>query len=211
MEKLPTLNSIPSPSSHLCGLAWVNGILWYSDGKESTIYQLDPKDGEVLTVLQIPKVNTGLSFDNGYLWQITGEGYLNHPKSVTKIDPESGKPIEEIPLGEDSKYIAGVDVHDDNIWVGLEEKGRLQLRQLYTNKILRDFNVEPRIAGIVAAGLKFYYCEFNQQLLVEINPNTGEEVTRYTVEGNPTGLTWDGENIGYNDYTGKKIRKVKPR
>jgi hypothetical protein len=45
---------------------------------------------------------------------------------------------------------------------------------------------------------------------VEVDPETGGELARYRLEGNPTGLTWDGENIWYNDYTGKKIRKVKP-
>jgi hypothetical protein len=47
----------------------------------------------------MPQVNTSLSFDNGYLWQVTGEGYLTDPKNVTKIDPELGEPVEIIGLG----------------------------------------------------------------------------------------------------------------
>lgn len=35
------------------------------------------------------------------------------------------------------------------------------------------------------------------------------ERVRYGVEGNPTGLTWNGECLCYNDYAGKKIRKIK--
>jgi len=96
------------------------------------------------------------------------------------------------------------------LWVSLEEKARLQLRKMYTNEIIRDFKVEPRIAGIVSNDSLLFYCEFDQQLLVEIDPESGEERNRYKLEGNPTGLTRDGENIWYNDYTGKKICKVKP-
>ncbi len=210
MMRLPPLHSIPSPTSHLCGLAWVDGCLWYSDGRESTIYKLDPGDGETLNVHRIPNVNASLSYDGGCLWQVTGEGYLTGPKGVTKIHPESGAVVEVIELGEDSMYVAGVEVQGDKVWVGLEQKGRLQQRRLYTNEMLRDFKVEPRIAGIAAACESFFYCEFDQRLLVEVDPETGGELARYRLEGNPTGLTWDGENLWYNDYTGKKIRNVKP-
>lgn len=210
MKKLPTLHSIPSPTGHLCGLAWVDGCLWYSDGKESTIYKLDPVNGETLTVHKIPDMNTSLSYDGGYLWQVTGEGYLTGPKSVTKIDPETGRVLEVIGLGVGSKHIAGVEVQGDKVWLGLEQIGRLQQRRLHTGEILRDFRAEPRIAGIVAANGSFCYCEFDQRLLVEVDPETGVELARYRLDGNPTGVTWDGHYIWYNDYTGKKIRKVKP-
>jgi glutamine cyclotransferase len=210
MEQLPILHSIPSPTGHLCGLTWVDGFLWYSDGMESTIYKLEPLNGRALAVHQIPGVNASLSHDGGCLWQVTGGGYLTGPKTVTKIDPRSGTVLEVIGLGEDSAYVAGIEVLGDELWVGLERKGRLQRRRLYTNEILRDFKAEPRIAGIAAADASFFYCEFDQQLLVEVDPETGEELARYRLEGNPTGLTWDGENIWYNDYTGKRIRKVKP-
>jgi glutamine cyclotransferase len=211
MEKLPPLHSIPSPTSHLCGLAWVDGCLWYSDGKESTLYKLDPGNGETLAVHRIPDVNASLSYDGGCLWQVTGEGRLAGPKSVTRIDPGSGAVLEVIGLGEDSMYVAGVEVRGDKVWVGLEQRGRLQQRRLYTNEVLRDFSAEPRIAGIAAADGSFFYCEFDQRHLVEVDPGTGGELARYRLEGNPTGLTWDGGYVWYNDYSGKKIRKVKPR
>jgi len=139
MEQLTTIHSIPAPGNHLCGLAWENGNLWYSDGKESRVYRLEPQTGKIQMILQIPQVNTSLSFDNGYLWQVTGEGYLTHPKSVTKIDPILGEAVEVIGLGEDSKYVAGIEVQGDRVWVSLEQKGRLQQRRLYTNKVLRDY------------------------------------------------------------------------
>jgi glutamine cyclotransferase len=210
MKKLHLTSSFPSPSDHLCGLAYENGNLWYSDGKESKIYKLEPETGRILTVYDIPEVNTSLSFDGGYLYQVTGEGYLAGPKNVTKIDPRTGKVIEVIPLGEDSKYIAGIEVKGDTIWVSIEQKARLQKRLLYLNKILWNIEVEPRIAGIVIVGTSIFYCEFNQRLLVEVDLKSGVEIDRYELEGNPTGITWDGENILYNDYTSKMIRKVRP-
>jgi glutamine cyclotransferase len=210
MEKLTPFHSIPSPSNHLCGLAWEKNNLWYSDGKESKIYKLEPETGKTKKIFQIPKVNSSLSWNNGYLWQVTGEDHLTNPKNVSKVNPSNGKVEETIPLGVDSEQIAGIDVKDEYVWVSLEKKARLQQRQLYTGKIIRDFEVEPRIAGIVSTDSLLYYCEFNQQLLVEMDPDTGEESAQYRVEGNPTDLTWDGEYFWYNDYTGKKIRKIKP-
>ncbi len=210
MEKLPVLHSIPSPTSHLCGLAWVDGFLWYSDGKESTLYKLDPVNGETLNVHRIPDVNASLSYEGGYLWQVTGEGCLAGPKNVTKIDPESGKVLEVVGLGVDSMYVAGVEVCGEEVWLGLEQKGRLQRRRLHTGEILRDFKAEPRIAGITAVDGSLFYCEFDQQLLVEVDPGTGVELARHLLEGNPTGVTWDGRHVWYNDYSGKKIRKVAP-
>jgi len=72
MEQLTTVHSIPALSSHLCGLAWENGSLWYSDGKESGIYRLEPQIGKIRSMLQIPQVNTSLSFDGGYLGEYHG-------------------------------------------------------------------------------------------------------------------------------------------
>jgi len=210
MEKLSGLHSIPSPTSHLCGLAWVDGFLWYSDGRESTIYKLDPVYGETLAVHRIPGVNAGLSYDGGYLWQVTGSGPLSGPKRVTRIVPESGKVQEVVGLGVDSMYVAGVEVRGDMVWLGLEQRGRLQRRRLRTGEILRHYEAEPRIAGVTEADGSLFYCEFDQRLLVEVNPETGVELARYLLEGNPTGVTWDGGHVWYNDYTGKRIRKVKP-
>jgi glutamine cyclotransferase len=208
MEKLPVLHSIPSPTNHLCGLAWVDGFLWYSDGEESTLYRLDPVNGETLTVYEIPRVNASLSYDGGYLWQVTGVGRLAGPKTVTKIDPESGKVLDVVGLGVDSMCVAGVEVRGEEVWLGLEQRGRLQQRRLHTGEIIRDYRVEPRIAGVAAAGSVLFYCEYDQRLLVEVDPGTGAEMARYRLEGNPTGVTWDGRHVWYNDYSGKKIRKV---
>jgi glutamine cyclotransferase len=107
-------------------------------------------------------------------------------------------------------YVAGVEVQGDEVWVGLERKGRLQRRRLHSCEIIRDFEAEPRIAGIAVAGGSLFYCEFDQGLLVEVDPGTGVELARYRLEGNPTGLTWDGSHFWYNDYTGKKIRNIRP-
>lgn len=210
MTLLETLHSITSPSNHLCGLAWVKGKLWYSDGKESKLYRVDPEKGEVDKIIQIPNVNASLSYYDRYLWQVTSKSEETQ-KTVTRIDPKKGLAVEVLELGPDSEYVAGVEAVQEGIWVSLEEKARLQLRQISTNIILRDFPVEPRIAGVVLAGDIMYYCEFTQKLLVTIDPLTGSEIHRYGVEGNPTGLTWDGQHIWYNDYTRKKIRKIKQK
>jgi len=45
---------------------------------------------------------------------------------------------------------------------------------------------------------------------LQILSERGVELARYRLDGNPTGLTWDGDHVWYNDYTWKKIRKVKP-
>ncbi len=65
MDELPVLHSFPSPTSRLCGLAWVDGCLWYSDGEESTLYKLGPVNGETPAVHRTTRVNAGLSCDGG--------------------------------------------------------------------------------------------------------------------------------------------------
>ena len=52
-------------------------------------------------------------------------GGLSGSKNLTKIYPESGKVIGVVGLGVDSMYFAGVEV-----WVGVEQKGRLQRREV---------------------------------------------------------------------------------
>ncbi len=83
--RLTSERSIPSPGMHLCGLAWDGNALWHSDGDTHTIYQLDPKSGQITRELSCADVRTSLCYENGFLWQVAGR-----PKRILKIDPSDG-------------------------------------------------------------------------------------------------------------------------
>jgi hypothetical protein len=46
--------------------------------------------------------------------------------------------------------------------------------------------------------------------LIAINLETGAEAKRYHLDGNPTGMCWDGERFWYNDFANKRICEVQP-
>jgi len=102
-------------------------------------------NGGTLAVHRMPGVSASLSFDGGHLWQVTGNGGLAGSKNVIKMYPDSGKVIGVVGLGVDSMYVAGVEV-----WVGLEQKDRLQRR-----------------------GAARCSTEFEQGLLVDVDLGTG--------------------------------------
>jgi streptogramin lyase len=68
------IRSIPAPGStpRTHGIAWDNGSLWVVNSDDRAIYKLDPKDGRILSKIQLSTSDPephGLDIDSkGVLW-----------------------------------------------------------------------------------------------------------------------------------------------
>jgi streptogramin lyase len=68
------VRSIPGPGTtqRTHGLAWDKGMLWCINSDDRAIYKLDPKDGRVVSKIQLSKEDPaphGLDIDSkGVLW-----------------------------------------------------------------------------------------------------------------------------------------------
>lgn len=90
------LGTIPAPGGGGdSGLAWAEGSLWVGQYRERKIHQVDPETGMVLRTIESKRFVTGVTWVDGELWHGTWE---NEQSDLRRIDPETGKVIEQIDM-----------------------------------------------------------------------------------------------------------------
>lgn len=201
--RLPIDRSFPTPGTHLCGLASDGARLWYSDADTERIYQLDRETGRVLAEIPCRGVRTDLAFDGRHLWQIAGR-----PKRIVVVEPADGRQVGEVSLGTDAENACGLHVEDGRCWIGWKGEASIEERDPASNDILAAYGATPRIAGLTRRDDSLWFTDFAEGLLVGVDPS-GLEIARFQLEGNPTGLCWDGERFWYADYSGRRICAVR--
>lgn len=86
------LGSIPAPEGGgNSGLAWGEGCLWVGRFRDRRIYQLDPRTGVVLRILESNRFVTGVTWLADEFWHGTWEA---GESELRRIDPETGEVLE---------------------------------------------------------------------------------------------------------------------
>jgi streptogramin lyase len=108
-----TLRTLPTPGagkSGAHGLEWIAGKLWVAVPPSSTIYELDPRDGQVLRSFAAPGSRPhGLAWDGAGLWCVE----TNH-RNITRYGLE-GETLATIELP-DSPEPHGLTLWDGCLW-----------------------------------------------------------------------------------------------
>jgi len=193
----------PAPGSHLCGLAWDGKYLWHSDGDTERIYRIDPASGRVSGEVPCPAVRTDLAHDGTYLWQIAG-----HPKRIVVLDPKDGMVVRELPLGQDGENACALHVNAGHYWIGWKNEATIVEHDRASHQALATYPAMARIAGLTMRADILWFTDFEEGLLVGVERPSGLEIARFQLEGNPTGLCWDGSRFWYSDYGGRRICSV---
>src|SRR3569833_3404568 len=90
------LATIPAPGGGGdSGLAWAEGSLWVGQYRERKAHQVDPQTVTIVRTIQSNRFVTGVSWIDGELWHGTWE---NEESDVRRIDPETGKVLEQLDL-----------------------------------------------------------------------------------------------------------------
>lgn len=151
-----------------------------------------------------PDVRTDLAWDGRNLWQIAG-----YPKRIRVLDPTDGRMLRDIELGPDSENACGLHVGQDRYWIGWKEEATIEERDLRNHKVIANYPALPRIAGLTERNGALWFTDFEEGLLVAVERSSAQEVARFQLEGNPTGLCWDGTLFWYSDYSGRRICAVR--
>lgn len=200
----------PSPGAEQCGLTFDGLCLWHSDFQHQAIFKLEPTSGAVIERIDVPKMEddqlvfADLAFDGVNFWQL-----MEKPKKLICLGKSSGRAIRKLAIEPATEYACGVEfISHELFWLAIERQNpRIELRRVSDGQILRTFSASGRIAGLaIAAGL-LWYTEFEKSLLVAVNPDTGVELARFSIPGNPTGISFDGEAFIYADYSGNVMRR----
>ena len=198
--------SYPAPGSHLCGLAWDGHALWHSDAGTDRLYCLDVHTGIILREVICPEVRTGLTYDGTSLWHMAG-----YPKQIRLIDPANGHLVRVIELGKGAEERCGLFVDDTSYWAGPGQQGRITQHALSDNMVLSTCGDVPSAEGIAMIGSLLWYTSYWQRLLAAVDLRTGQEMQRYHLPGDPTGLCWDGARFWYCDYMHRQICAIRPQ
>lgn len=151
------------------------------------------------------EVRTDLAFDGTNLWQIAGL-----PKRIVVVEPATGDVQQEIPLGRDAEHACGLAITAGKYYVAFERLAKIEAHNQGDRKSTREYAVLPRVAGLEIVEDTLWYTEYEKSLLVGLDLASGQEIYRFRVPGNPTGLCWDGERFWYSNFTNRVLSAVRP-
>ncbi|HEV2887074.1 MAG TPA: hypothetical protein VGX49_09215 [Jatrophihabitans sp.] len=203
MTSRPT--ALPVEGEHLCGLAWLDGLLWYSDAGLESIIAVDPVTGAVVTRLACPGVRTGLTAADGgrRLIQV-----VDGDKRLRVLEPYTGRLLEEYPNPRPGAELCGVHDTPGGMWMGYQDPPVIDLRRHDDYEAILSIPVDEDVADVTVAGGSVIFANHPEARLNVLDPETGRIVRRIPVTGNPTGLTWDGDRLWYCDYSAGHLRAV---
>ncbi len=220
MPQITYLDSFPSPGPGPAGLAWDGETLWHSDYRDGCIYGLDPETGAVRRKLFCPGNLGGLTWDGRSLWQS-----LFDQEMIRCINPITNDFDETIIL-EGQGWLSGVAWDGRNLWAVAQQRGNLLSIDLTTNE------TNPPISGLVAMGdidyrdgylwasvatpLRFdpvlgrfeWLADKLEYAVVQIDPLTGAEVSRYRTVALYSGLCWAGDDLWLADRSGHSLYRA---
>ena len=198
-----TVRDIPVRAFKLCGLTWSGEFLWFSESVMNQIMALDPYTGQVERRIPCPEVKTGLTTLGGYLLQVVGQ-----ERSLRLIDPNTGAVVSETQNPRPGHMLCGLEAAREGLWVGYEDLRVLDLRDVEDLRLVDSIVVGGRIAGVTVSDRYLAYADHHAATITLVDPARRVEAASISVNGNPTGITWDGSRIWYCDYTTLQLRAI---
>jgi len=209
------LQTIPCAGDNTADLAWVEGTLYqviFAPSEQRNIYQLDPRDGEILAIIPYAGISPqGLAYDGRNLWQSDIGGRL-----IYKLDPVTGEirgsftapgPSNCQPIG------LGWDGHD--LW-NADSRDPERLWQVDTLGTVLDSIPAPGDSPYgLAWGAGYIWVSQNDLgdvgLICQIDPETGELENSFECPGggtSPNGIAHDGVDLWIAVNTDDTIYRV---
>jgi hypothetical protein len=199
------VSSLPSPGTYLCGLTWDGERFWHSDQRSGELYALDPDDGGVLERFACPGARADLAHFDGLLSQV-GE----RPKRLLLIDPDTGEVEGRKAVRPSNGRLCGTEAGPEGLWMCLRRPPVVQLRDLATMTIQREFPVEGNPSGLTYARGIVFYSDYEEEVIRGYDVRTERKVFSAPAKGHPTGMAWDGRLLWYCDFPGRALRAILP-
>jgi hypothetical protein len=197
------VRDIAVAGQRLCGLTWVDGVLWFSDAGLEQILAVDPESGRIVRTIACPEVRTDLTHVDNRLVQIAGPA-----KDLRVIDVRSAR-VEAVRRNpRPGAELCGLEVEGDLVWMGFRDPALIDCRRWSDLSLIASVPVEQPVAGLTVAGGRIAFACYPLGTINVCEIGTGNVVSQFRVAGNPTGLTWDGERFWYCDYTNVRLRAV---
>ena len=167
------------------GLAFGHGSVWATSAGYGTVSRIDPQTGEVVAKIKVGRGAVDIAADesSGAVWVASGHlpkdyGGYDFPKysedrNLTRLDPETNRVVEEIPIEAHSHYGGGandVAVGEGAVWV-LSGDGKLLKVDPATNEIAARVSVgdSPSQLAVYGGGV-WAMVQAKEVRLVRVDP-----------------------------------------
>lgn len=200
-------NRLQAPSQYQCGLAWDGTQLWHSDQDLTTLFAIDPSNGEVTKELTSAWIRADLTFNGTHLVQVGGR-----PKRLVYLSPDTGHKQRMQDVVPKSGRLTGIEyVPNQGYWMLFRGPTTIQLREPVNLDVIREFPACGQSpSGLTVVGDHLVHADFETAELRTMSTHDGSTGTVVTMPGQPTGMTWDGENIWVCDFTHNRIVAIDP-
>jgi len=198
-------DSLPVEGGQLCGLAWLDGLLWYSDAGLQAIVAVDPLTGARIARLPCPQLRGGLAAADGgaQLIQIVGAD-----RRLRVLDPYTGRQVAEYPNPRPGARLSGLHDTPGGTWMAFRSPSLLDLRRHADLDTILSIAVSADPADVTVAGGALVVADQRAGCLSVLDPETGRVGTRLLVDGSPAALTWDGHRLWFCDAAGGRLCSV---
>jgi hypothetical protein len=148
-------------------------------------------------------VQTDLTSVDQTLLQVVGPA-----RRIRIVDSTSGETVSELPNPRPGDLLCGLHATEAGVWLGYEDPPLLELRSWPDLVLHQRISVGRKVAGVTVVGRYVAFAEYAQARIHLLDPRTEQIAISIGVNGNPTGLTWDGRHIWYCDYTTVQLRAI---
>jgi DNA-binding beta-propeller fold protein YncE len=187
----------------LCGLTWCGEYLWFSEAVTNQISAVDPHTREVTRRIPCADVRADLTTAGGHLLQVVGDAM-----TLRVIDSDTGATIDELQSPRLGHALCGLEAARDGVWMGFDDLGVIDLRGTDGFRLLDSIPIAHPPAGIAVSDRYLFYADHHRGIINVIDFVRRKEIAAIDVDGNPTGITWDGSRIWYCDDTTLQLRAI---
>ena len=161
----------PVEGRRLCGLAWLDGLLWYSDAGLAAITAVDPVTAATVTRLRCPGVRAGLTAADGggQLIQVVGGDWR-----LRVLDAYTGRVVAEYPNPRTGAELCGVHDTPGGMWMGFGKPAVIDLRRHADHETILSIPVAEDIADVTVAGGSVVFANQLAGRLNVLDPETGQ-------------------------------------
>ena len=135
------VDRLPVPAAESAtSLAFGRGSVWVASSEHDTVWRVDPRAGEVTAEIEVGRgaLDVAVDGDSGDVWVAFGGGY--EAKRLSRVDPEVGRVVVEVPIAEHKRYGGAwsVAVGEGAVWAQSADGGELYKVDPETNEVVAE-------------------------------------------------------------------------
>ena len=189
----PRVNVYPVGDSPRALLALGDSI-WVANGNDDTIARLaatscDPSPdpcGQALASYNVSRLPVALAHDGTWLWIASA-----FSRTLTQLDPSDGREIAQLPL---PNVPTAMIYADGFLWTANEFAGSVT-KISAEGGVVGDFPVGSGPRALVSDGESLWVASEKGEIVVRLDPESGEVLTSLPVAGGPVALEFDGSAL----------------